>query len=88
VRNVIRLGDPTSHGGKVISTSASHITVEGVAVVLVGDTCSCPIKGHDGCKVASGNANHTVEGIPVAYDGDTTSCGAKLLSTVNHFCAD
>lgn len=86
--NVVRLGDPTSHGGKVISTSASHITVDGVAVVLVGDKCICPIKGHNNCKVVSGNASHTVEGVAVAYDGDTTSCGAKLISTVANFSSD
>lgn len=86
--NVVRLGDPTSHGGKVISTSASHITVDGVAVVLVGDKCICPIKGHGNCKVASGNDSHTVEGVAVAYDGDTTSCGAKLISTVANFSSD
>lgn len=83
--NVIRLGDPTSHGGKVISTSASHITVDGIAVVLVGDKCTCPKKGHDGCTVATGNAAHTVDGVPVAYDGDVTSCGAKLISTIDNF---
>lgn len=83
--NVIRLGDPTSHGGKVISTSASHITVDGVPVVLVGDKCTCPQKGHDGCTVATGNAAHTVDGVPVAYDGDVTSCGAKLISTIDNF---
>jgi uncharacterized Zn-binding protein involved in type VI secretion len=86
--NVIRLGDPTSHGGKVISTSASHITVDGVAVVLVGDKCICPIKGHTNCKVASGNASHTVHGVAVAYDGDLTSCGATLISTVENFSSD
>lgn len=86
--NVIRLGDPTSHGGKVISTGASHITVNGIAVVLVGDKCTCPRKGHDGCTVATGNAHHTVDGVPVAYDGDETTCGAKLISTVQNFSSD
>ena len=86
--NVIRVGDPTSHGGKVISTSASHITVDGIAVVLVGDKCTCPIKGHDGCTVATGNAHHTVDSVPVAYDGDETTCGAKLISTVKDFSSD
>jgi uncharacterized Zn-binding protein involved in type VI secretion len=85
MRNVIRLGDATSHGGKVVGTSASHITVDGVPVVLVSDPCSCPIKGHDDCKVASGDPGHTVDGIPVAYNGDVTTCGAKLISTVDNF---
>ncbi|WP_444848481.1 PAAR domain-containing protein [Duganella caerulea] len=44
--NVIRVGDPTSHGGSVLSSSVSHFTVEGKAVVVVGDKCSCPINGH------------------------------------------
>lgn len=83
--HVIRVGDPTSHGGKTISTSASHITVDGIAIVLVGDKCTCPIKGHELCTVSSGNSRHTVEGVAVAYDGDTTSCGAILMSTVKNF---
>ena len=86
--NVIRLGDPTDHGGKVVSTSASHITVDGIAVVLVGDKCSCPKQGHDGCIVATGNPNHTVDGIAIAYDGDLTSCGAKLISTIGTFSSN
>ena len=40
--NVIRLGDATSHGGKVESVSATHFTVDGVPVACVGDACSCP----------------------------------------------
>jgi uncharacterized Zn-binding protein involved in type VI secretion len=79
--NVIRLGDPTSHGGKVIQVTATHYTVDGIAVARVGDLCSCPIKGHDGCTVAEGNPNHTVEGIPVAYEGHKTTCGAALIAT-------
>ena len=30
--NVIRLNDPTSHGGKVSKVAATHFTVGGVAV--------------------------------------------------------
>ena len=39
---VIRLGDPTDHGGKVIATGAPTYTVEGIPVALKGDVCSCP----------------------------------------------
>ena len=45
MRNVIRLNDPTSHGGKVESVTANHFTVQGIAVARVGDPCSCPIPG-------------------------------------------
>lgn len=85
--NVIRLGDPTSHGGKVTSAGASHFTVDGVAVAVVGDTCSCPIRGHTGCTIAEGDPSHTIDGVPVAYEGNKTTCGAELKSTVDNFSA-
>jgi len=85
MRNVIRLGDATSHGGKVENVSATHFTVEGVAVARVGDLCSCPVKGHDNCKVAEGDATHTIDGIAVAYNGHKTTCGAALIASVANF---
>lgn len=33
---VIRAGELTSHGGKVLAGSAPHFTVDGIAVALVG----------------------------------------------------
>jgi uncharacterized Zn-binding protein involved in type VI secretion len=84
MRNVIRLGDATSHGGKVVSVSASHVTVEGIAVARVGDVCSCPIKGHDNCTIAEGDPHHVVDGVPVAYAGHKTSCGAVLIASTGN----
>lgn len=84
--NVIRLGDPTSHGGMVVSVSANHFTVDGKPVARVGDPCSCPIKGHDNCKIAEGEPRHVIDGISVAYEGHKTSCGATLIATVENFC--
>lgn len=86
--NVIRVGDPTSHGGKVVSTSAPHFVVGGKPVVLVGDRCMCPMTGHQNCVIVSGNDSHSVNGKAVAYDGDKTSCGATLISTVANFSSD
>jgi uncharacterized Zn-binding protein involved in type VI secretion len=83
--NVIRLGDATSHGGKVESVSATHFTVDGIAVACVGDICSCPIKGHDKCTIAEGDPAHTIDGIAVAYDGHKTTCGATLIASIGHF---
>ena len=85
MKNVIRLGDSTTHGGKVLSASASHFKVQGVPVACVGDTCSCPITGHTGCKITSGSPHHTVNGKHIAFDGDSLSCGAKLISSFKHF---
>ena len=83
--NVIRVGDPTSHGGKVINTSAQDVRVSGKPVALLGDRCMCPMTGHQNCVIVSGNSNHTVNGKAVAYHGDKTSCGASLISTIETF---
>jgi uncharacterized Zn-binding protein involved in type VI secretion len=83
--NVIRVGDPTSHGGKVIASGVPNFRVGGKPVCVVGDQCECPVKGHQNCSIASGNQRHIVNGKAVAYEGDTTSCGAKLISTVSNF---
>jgi uncharacterized Zn-binding protein involved in type VI secretion len=82
---VIRVGDPTDHGGKVLASSVSHYTVSGIAVAVVGDPVSCPKKGHVNCKIVSGNARHTIDGKPVAYEGDKVSCGATLISTAHNY---
>jgi uncharacterized Zn-binding protein involved in type VI secretion len=88
MKNLIRLGDATSHGGKVISASAAHFTVQGVPVACVGDTCSCPIPGHSDCKITSGSPHHRIDGKSIAFDGDSLSCGAKLISSLGHFGTD
>ncbi len=85
MRNVIRLHDPTSHGGKVESVAASHFTVKGVAVARVGDPCSCPIPGHSGCTIAEGESHFTIDGVQIAFHGHRTTCGAELLSTIESF---
>jgi uncharacterized Zn-binding protein involved in type VI secretion len=81
--NVIRLHDPTSHGGKVIAVAATHFTVGGIAVACIGDTCACPIHG-DG-TIVEGEPMQTINGKPVAYNGHKTSCGATLISTITTF---
>lgn len=83
--NVIRLGDPTDHGGKVIATGAPHFTVDGIPVALKGDACSCPKRGHDPCTIAEGDPEHTINGVPVAYAGHKTTCGAALQSTIGTY---
>ena len=81
--NIIRLNDPTSHGGKVARVTATHFTVGGTAVACVGDKCTCPLHG-DG-TITEGDPHHTIGGKRVAYEGHKTSCGATLKSTVTNF---
>ena len=85
MKNVIRLGDATSHGGKVIDVRARRCNVGQMPLACVGDLCSCPKAGHGGCTIASGSNHHRIGGIPVAYDGDVTSCGARLQSSLTNF---
>lgn len=85
MRNVIRLGDTTSHGGKVVSSSAPHFRIHGVPVACLGDACTCPIPGHTDCTITSGSPHHLVSGKRLAFDGDKLSCGATLISSFRHF---
>lgn len=82
---IIRLGDPTDHGGTVVATSAPTYTVDGLPVALKGDACSCPKRGHNNCTIAEGDPGHTVNGVPVAYEGHRTTCGAVLQSTIGTY---
>jgi uncharacterized Zn-binding protein involved in type VI secretion len=81
--NVIRLNDPTSHGGKVDQVAATHFTVGGVEVACLGDKTTCPLHGSG--TIVEGDPRHTINGVPVAYEGHKTSCGAILMPTVQNF---
>ena len=81
MKGVIRLNDPTSHGGKVVA-AAPKTTVMGVAVARKGDRCICPITGHTVCFIAEGDPDVTIDGVPVAFEGHKTNCGATLISTM------
>lgn len=81
--NVVRLNDPTTHGGKVETVAATNFTVGGIAVACVGDKCTCPIHGPG--TIVEGALHHTIGGKAVAYDGHKTSCGAILTATASNF---
>lgn len=80
MKGVIRLGDVTSHGGKVVVASSTAL-VHGIAVARQGDACVCPISGHSLCMIAEGDLMVLLGGIPVAFEGHKTSCGATLISS-------
>jgi uncharacterized Zn-binding protein involved in type VI secretion len=82
MKGVIRLGDLTSHGGKVIVASGTS-RVHGIPVARQGDACICPIKGHASCTIAEGHPHVLAGGKPVAFDGHKTSCGATLISSAS-----
>lgn len=80
MKAVIRLGDATSHGGKVVVASGNAI-VHGIAVARQGDACICPVSGHSPCVIVEGDPMVLLGGIPVAFEGHRTSCGAVLKSS-------
>ncbi|WP_312511167.1 PAAR domain-containing protein [Massilia sp.] len=77
---VIRLGDKTSHGGKVTSAT-NDFTVLGKPVAVEGDSTYCPkCKGMFPIQPNGSDRKH--HGKQVAYHMDTTACGAKLISSI------
>lgn len=82
MRGVIRLGDPTTHGGSVI-TASSQTIVKGKPIARVGDLVACPITGHGVNPIVEGEANFLDGGKAVALDGHKTACGCSLISTLN-----
>lgn len=79
-RGVIRLGDTTTHGGKVVS-AAADFTVLGKPVAVEDDATYCPkCKGKFPIHPNGSTRRH--HGKQVAYDQDVTACGAKLISSI------
>jgi uncharacterized Zn-binding protein involved in type VI secretion len=74
--HVIRLGDPGSHGGTVV-TASGDVKANGIGVARIGDTYDCPDHGPN--PIASGSPDTYANGRRVARVGDTTACGATLL---------
>ncbi|WP_434630033.1 PAAR domain-containing protein [Chromobacterium sp. CV08] len=87
MKRVIRIGDPTSHGGKVVSASATT-TMFGKAVALIGDAVSCPQNGHVNCVIVEGDPSWAIAGKGVALEGHKVSCGATLISTMGEVGRD
>ena len=81
MKRVIRLGDPTSHGGTVVSASSSVI-INGKPVARVGDSVTCPIPGHGVVTIVEGDSAWLDDGRPIALEGHKTSCGASLITTL------
>lgn len=81
---VVRVGDPGSHGGTVV-TGSPDVTANGAQVARVGDTYACPIHGSN--PIVSGSADTFANGQAVARVGDATACGATLTDgSPDTFC--
>jgi uncharacterized Zn-binding protein involved in type VI secretion len=80
-KEVILLGDTTTHGGKVITASDTHKYM-GTPIARVGDMVECPQ-----CKgtypIIEGAPRAFDRGKPIARHGDKVACGATLISQGN-----
>lgn len=79
---IVRLGDKTSHGGAVLTASASH-TIGGVGIARVGDKVSCTMKGHGTNEIIEGAATYTIGGRMVALHGHKCACGCTLIASLH-----
>lgn len=78
---LIRLNDPLSSGGKVISASSTMV-VDGKAVALVGDMVVCPIENHGVNKIIEGSSEWISDGKPVVVHKCACQCGCYVISTL------
>lgn len=76
---IIRLGDPTSHGGKVLEGSQVDICY-GKPIAYVGHQTSCP-KCKGTYPIIEGALTAAFYGKGVALAGMKTACGASLIPT-------
>lgn len=79
--SIIRLGDLTSHGGKVVSASNTHF-IGGIGIARVGDMVLCPIGGHGVNPIIEGAPTYVIGGRMVALHGHRSACGCTLISSV------
>lgn len=80
--NLIRLGDTTDHGCKVISASTT-MRFDDRFVARKGDEVSCPL--HPDIRpnlILEGDEMMTDAGIPIARHGHRATCGCHLISSL------
>ncbi|WP_295371959.1 PAAR domain-containing protein [uncultured Pseudacidovorax sp.] len=78
-RPVVRLGDPTDHGGEVLT--ALDMIVLGKPVTGEGCVARCPRCGGV-FRIVPAHTERRHRGRVVAFEGDLTECGARLISTL------
>ena len=76
---IIRVGDPTSHGGTVLEGSLTDIC-HGKPIASIGHKVMCPKCGGV-FPIVEGVVTTTFYGKGVAIAGMKTSCGASLIPT-------
>ncbi len=74
-----RIGDPSDHGGYIMSVSTTRTYCDGKLIARVGDMHSCPIPGHGVTPIVSAPGSIlSVEGAVAAVVGSKAGCGATI----------
>ncbi|WP_322403880.1 PAAR domain-containing protein [Massilia luteola] len=78
-RAIIRKGDATSHGGKVLE-GWEHTNLYGLPVAGLGHKVWCP-KCKGNFPIVEGATNHVFGSVGTALEGMLTACGATLVAS-------
>jgi uncharacterized Zn-binding protein involved in type VI secretion len=86
-KDIILVGDTTSHRGVVISGSEAD-TINGRPIARKGDLVDCPEKYANGRPhginpIVEGDESMLMNGRPVALEGHRTECGCVLIGSGN-----
>lgn len=76
---IVKLNDPSDHGGKMIQASGGF-TVDDIDGCVSGDIHQCPIRGHGNTPVSS-SSPHTANGKAILRTGDKAACGATITGS-------
>jgi uncharacterized Zn-binding protein involved in type VI secretion len=79
--DLIRFGDDTDHGGKVISASTT-MRFGGRYVARKGDEMTCPKHDIKPNLIIDGDDRMNDNGVPLARHGYRAMCGCKLISSL------
>lgn len=79
MKGFVCLGDPTSHGGSVI-TATSKIILNGKPVAQLGDLVYCPKDGHGVNPIVDPNSSAITDKTPVCMTGAKSACGCVIFS--------
>lgn len=73
---IARLGDPTSHGGSVLTGSTDKLS-DGLPTARIGDLVSCPIHGTN--PIINATSTVITDGQVTACVTATSACGSVII---------
>ena len=80
-KNISLLGDPSNHGGVIITTNQDNkFTVGGIPVAANGAQHSCPIPFHGTTPITAITLKSYVNSKKIVTYGAVAGCGAVITS--------